>query len=258
MVGALDTLDICPKQYLLQLTAGAASGRATSDTQTCFYINCRSIRLHLNLVPDCRSILWGFLVRWARWTSPAGSTCCNQPPARRLAGKTSFAMPAFLFSETQINTAAVVGAPDVLDISSGQYLLQSSAVAGFRFPGRNPVSFSLPGQFPMQINPLAVVGALDTLDISPGQYLLQSAAGSAFGRMMISLAKSRGIRTINVVRRAEQVPELLALGSGSPHILFASVSFLKSECQFQQRVRGIRTANVVHHAKQVSELLAFG
>ena len=41
----------------------------------------------------------------------------------------------------------------------------------------------------MQINPVAVYGILDTLQIPPGKYLLQSAAGSAFGRMLISLAK---------------------------------------------------------------------
>ncbi len=53
---------------------------------------------------------------------------------------------------------------------------------------------------------------LETVAIPPGKYLLQSAAASAFGRMLISLAKSRGIRTINVVRRSDQVEELLALG----------------------------------------------
>ena len=41
----------------------------------------------------------------------------------------------------------------------------------------------------VQINPVAVYGILDTLQIPSGKYLLQSAAGSAFGRMLISLAK---------------------------------------------------------------------
>lgn len=64
----------------------------------------------------------------------------------------------------------------------------------------------------VQINPVAVYGILDTVQIPPGKYLLQSAAGSAFGRMLIALAKVRGVHTINVVRRSEQIPELLALG----------------------------------------------
>ncbi len=59
---------------------------------------------------------------------------------------------------------------------------------------------------------MAVYGALEMMQVPEGAYLLQSAAASAFGRMLISLAKARGIRTINVVRRSEQVAELLDLG----------------------------------------------
>jgi len=64
----------------------------------------------------------------------------------------------------------------------------------------------------LQINPVAVYGALDVMQVPRGAYLLQSAAASAFGRMMISLARTRGIRTINVVRRSDQRAELLDLG----------------------------------------------
>lgn len=46
-----------------------------------------------------------------------------------------------------------------------------------------------------------------------GEYLLQTQAGSAVGRQLITLAKSRGIRTINVVRRRETFDELKALGA---------------------------------------------
>jgi len=46
-----------------------------------------------------------------------------------------------------------------------------------------------------------------------GEYLLQTQAGSAVGRQLITLAKTRGIRTINVVRRRETFSELKALGA---------------------------------------------
>ncbi|CAI6012961.1 unnamed protein product [Closterium sp. NIES-65] len=46
----------------------------------------------------------------------------------------------------------------------------------------------------------------------PGEYLLQTQAGSTLGRMLIQVARARGIRTINVVRRAAQAAELKALG----------------------------------------------
>ena len=40
----------------------------------------------------------------------------------------------------------------------------------------------------------------------------QTAAGSVLGRMVIALAKQRGVKTINVVRRSGQKQELLDLG----------------------------------------------
>jgi NADPH:quinone reductase len=46
-----------------------------------------------------------------------------------------------------------------------------------------------------------------------GEFLMQTAAGSALGKMIIRLAQHDGYRTINIVRRAELVPELKALGA---------------------------------------------
>ena len=55
-------------------------------------------------------------------------------------------------------------------------------------------------------------GFLETLRVPRGEYLLQGAAGSTLGRQLIALAKERGVKTINVVRRKEQVQELLDMG----------------------------------------------
>jgi NADPH:quinone reductase-like Zn-dependent oxidoreductase len=63
------------------------------------------------------------------------------------------------------------------------------------------------------VNPVTVVGMLNVLDIPAGEYLIQTAAGSVLGRQMIQVAKHKGIKTINVVRRAEQAAELKALGA---------------------------------------------
>ena len=64
------------------------------------------------------------------------------------------------------------------------------------------------------INPAtAILMVRHVLAVSRGQWLLQSAAGSELGRMIIRLAKHDGIRTINVVRRREAVPELKDLGA---------------------------------------------
>ena len=64
------------------------------------------------------------------------------------------------------------------------------------------------------VNPLSAwVLLVDELDVQPGEWLLQNAAGSTLGRIVLQLARARGFRTINVVRRAEQGEELLALGA---------------------------------------------
>ena len=65
------------------------------------------------------------------------------------------------------------------------------------------------------VNYLSVwVMAVDVLNVQAGETLLQTAAGSQLGRAMIELAKLRGFKLINVVRRREQVAELQALGAG--------------------------------------------
>jgi NADPH:quinone reductase len=49
--------------------------------------------------------------------------------------------------------------------------------------------------------------------VPPGGWLLQTAAGSALGKMVIRLGSHYGFRTINVVRRQDQVEELKRLGA---------------------------------------------
>lgn len=61
------------------------------------------------------------------------------------------------------------------------------------------------------INPLSVWAMLEELSAAPGEWLVQTAAASALGRLVIQLARRRGLRTINLVRRAEQAKEIEAL-----------------------------------------------
>ena len=70
----------------------------------------------------------------------------------------------------------------------------------------------------IQLSLLMVNGATaavlleDFAKFSPGDWLIQNAANSSCGRYMIRLAGLQGIRTVNVVRRAELVDEIRALG----------------------------------------------
>ncbi|HSQ57758.1 MAG TPA: zinc-dependent alcohol dehydrogenase family protein, partial [Gemmata sp.] len=64
------------------------------------------------------------------------------------------------------------------------------------------------------VNPAtAIVMTRSVLAIPRGEWLLQSAAGGELGKMIIRLGKKFGFRTLNVVRRREQVAELKALGA---------------------------------------------
>ncbi|CAM6087067.1 unnamed protein product [Calypogeia fissa] len=63
------------------------------------------------------------------------------------------------------------------------------------------------------INPWTVYGLVSDQAVPKGEYLLQNAAGSVIGRLVIQLAKHWGIKTINVVRREEQIEELKSLGA---------------------------------------------
>ncbi len=90
-----------------------------------------------------------------------------------------------------------------------EYLI---APANRLIPIPDPLSDRAAAQF--AINPLtAWIMTVEELDLQPGQWLLQTAAGSTVGRLVLQIAKVRGFKTINVVRRREQAAELKALGA---------------------------------------------
>lgn len=60
--------------------------------------------------------------------------------------------------------------------------------------------------------PTAEVLLEDFADLKAGDWLIQNAANSSCGRYLIRLARLKGVRTVNVVRRAEMVEELRELG----------------------------------------------
>lgn len=60
--------------------------------------------------------------------------------------------------------------------------------------------------------PTAEVLLEDFRVLQPGDWLIQNAANASCGRYLIRLAKLKGVRTVNVVRRPELINELLALG----------------------------------------------
>jgi len=57
--------------------------------------------------------------------------------------------------------------------------------------------------------PISAFGILDISGVQKGDILLQSAASSSLGRAIIQIAKSKGIKTINVVRRDDNINNVI-------------------------------------------------
>ncbi len=79
--------------------------------------------------------------------------------------------------------------------------------------------FALPADAdPQQLSMLAInppTAALllsEYVNLKPGEWVVQNSANSSVGRWVIAFAKTRGLKTVNIVRRPELVPELKAIG----------------------------------------------
>lgn len=60
--------------------------------------------------------------------------------------------------------------------------------------------------------PFSAISLLDFITVNEGDWVVQTAANGAVGKIFAALAKAKGIHTVNLVRRAEAVAELNALG----------------------------------------------
>src|SRR6266478_2729063 len=87
--------------------------------------------------------------------------------------------------------------------------LVAPAAGLFALPEADPRQLAMLGINP----PTAALLLNESSDLRPGDWVAQSAANSGVGRSLIAIAKARGLKTINVVRRPELVPELKAVGA---------------------------------------------
>ncbi|MCC6919874.1 MAG: 2-enoyl thioester reductase domain-containing protein [Alphaproteobacteria bacterium] len=77
-----------------------------------------------------------------------------------------------------------------------------------------PAGIDLKQAAMLRINPpTAALLLSDIVDLKPGEWVIQNVANSAVGRLVITIAKRRGLRTVNVVRRNDVFEELTALGA---------------------------------------------
>ena len=116
--------------------------------------------------------------------------------------------------------------PEVKHLAVGQMVLLASGrtwrdeivapAAGFLpLPNLGPLESDVIEQLAMSaVNPLTALLMLTSfIDLEEGQWIVQSAANSAVGGYVIQLAKQRGIKTVNVVRREGLADDLLAKGA---------------------------------------------
>ncbi len=76
-------------------------------------------------------------------------------------------------------------------------------------PGIDPLQAAM-----LRINPpTAAVLLADFARLAPGDWVVQNTANSSVGRWIVRLAAEKGLRTVNIVRRAESGEALRALGA---------------------------------------------
>src|SRR5580693_6618169 len=129
------------------------------------------------------------------------------------------ALPTVIGNEG-VGRVLAVGA-GVKNVKAGDRVL--APLSSFTWRERMVLSanglFALPANAdPQQLAMLAInppTAALllsEYVQLKPGEWVVQNAANSGVGRWVIAFAKRRGLKTVNIVRRPELVPELEAIG----------------------------------------------
>ena len=77
--------------------------------------------------------------------------------------------------------------------------------------------------------PFSALSLLESLALKPGDWLIQTAANGTVGKLIVDMARHRGLKLLNLVRRDEAVTEMLEFGA--EHVL----SF--SDEQWQRKAR---------------------
>src|SRR5215472_16584875 len=129
------------------------------------------------------------------------------------------ALPTVIGNEG-VGSVLAVG-PGVKNVKVGDRVL--APLSSFTWRERMVVSanglFTLPPDAdPQQLAMLAInppTAALllsEYVNLKPGDWVVQNSANAGVGRWVIAFAKTRGLKTVNIVRRPELVAELEAIG----------------------------------------------
>ena len=127
-------------------------------------------------------------------------------------------MPAIGGSEA-VGIIDAVGS-DVKELKVGQRIAAASVQATWAeyFVASQDMVFPVPDSLDDEMAaqlvamPLSALMLLEFLQVESGQWIIHNAANGAVGKSLAMLAAARGIKTINVVRSAEAIKELQAIG----------------------------------------------
>jgi mitochondrial enoyl-[acyl-carrier protein] reductase / trans-2-enoyl-CoA reductase len=104
-----------------------------------------------------------------------------------------------------------VGQLVLLPVGSGTWSTHMVADAHALMPlpaGADPLQLAM-----LAVNPpTASLLLSEFVELQPGDWVIQNAANSAVGGYLVQLAKARGLRTVNLVRRASATAEVETLG----------------------------------------------
>jgi trans-2-enoyl-CoA reductase len=104
------------------------------------------------------------------------------------------------------------------------------------------------------INPLSAWAMLeDFVTLREGDRILQNAANSAVGRCVIQIARARGLRTLNVVRRDEVIPELTALGADEVVLEEADLRAIGSDRKPRLALNAVGGASALNLANALAD-----
>ncbi len=108
-------------------------------------------------------------------------------------------------------TSPAVGQTVLLPVGSGTWSTHVVGDARKLMPLPNdadPLQLSM-----MTVNPpTALLMLTEFVDLQPGEWVIQNAANSGVGAYLIQLAKIRGLKTVNIVRRESAVAGVKGLG----------------------------------------------
>ena len=133
-------------------------------------------------------------------------------------------------------SSPAIGQTVLLPVGAGTWSTHMVAEAAKLMPlpnGVDPLQLAM-----MTVNPpTAHLLLKEFVDLEPGEWVIQNAANSGVGEYLIQLAKIRGLKTVNIVRRESAVAAVKAMGGDVVLVDSSGVPKLVKEATSGAKIR---------------------